>query len=472
MFFYFILFLKLEGRNSIFEGLDIEYLTHALDMVPRDIKAFKSLETISEKEDYLDSLPYGQVSRLQEFGGVPASEVVENLTGHQLKALEGLEPSWRIAILDSMAKENAERSNIKKVRIMNKRDDDVQLFWDDGKRGTLLGVIRSGQNSEINVRVGNKFFAKDKKGFVVKRFEIVPERYMYRVPLNRKLTAEEKQEKRFMRRYSQTTGRKWVNMYPRDPPQWRIITAEEIGDTIEVASPASFFEPCIPIFDPGSDDTEICIEGLREIPTCPVFNIEVLCDDPSIHVLQSDILTKVERDIIIKLSLSRLKPSVVKVSAQDDRRKSETGWLYRHDHQVIDALVQRVGDILGIPQKVLYSGKGGIFEGLQVVRYPVGGYYKKHYDFFQYTQKLESRFATFLIYLNDVEKGGETSFPRAARDCPKKIHPGAGRGLWFYNMLPDGNFDTNTLHAGLSSDSGEKWICNLWFWDPKTPFLK
>ena len=85
MFFPFILLLKLEGRTSVFEGLDIDYLTHALDMLPRDMKAFKALETFSEREDYLDSLPEGPVTRLDEIAGMPTHLVVENLTGHQLQ---------------------------------------------------------------------------------------------------------------------------------------------------------------------------------------------------------------------------------------------------------------------------------------------------------------------------------------------------------------------------------------------------
>ena len=37
-------------------------------------------------------------------------------------------------------------------------------------------------------------------------------------------------------------------------------------------------------------------------------------------------------------------------------------------------------------------------------------------------------------------------------------------------MLEDGNADDKSLHAGLPVVDGEKWLCNLWVWDPKIKF--
>ena len=34
--------------------------------------------------------------------------------------------------------------------------------------------------------------------------------------------------------------------------------------------------------------------------------------------------------------------------------------------------------------------------------------------------------------------------------------------LLFYNLLPDGNVDVDSLHMGLPVHSGQKWILNLW----------
>lgn len=55
-------------------------------------------------------------------------------------------------------------------------------------------------------------------------------------------------------------------------------------------------------------------------------------------------------------------------------------------------------------------------EDIQVLRYEEGQRYEPHYDYF--TDKVNivrggHRLATVLMYLSDVEKGGETVFPEA-----------------------------------------------------------
>jgi 2OG-Fe(II) oxygenase superfamily len=80
-----------------------------------------------------------------------------------------------------------------------------------------------------------------------------------------------------------------------------------------------------------------------------------------------------------------------------------------------------------------------------------------------------SRFATVLFYLNDDMEGGETSFPRwlnAETPNELKVKPERGKAILFYNMLPDGNYDERSQHAALPVLKGEKYLTNLWVWDP------
>jgi len=37
---------------------------------------------------------------------------------------------------------------------------------------------------------------------------------------------------------------------------------------------------------------------------------------------------------------------------------------------------------------------------------------------------------------------------------------------FFYNLFPDGNVDPSTLHYAEPPIKGEKWMTNLWIWDP------
>jgi 2OG-Fe(II) oxygenase superfamily len=80
-----------------------------------------------------------------------------------------------------------------------------------------------------------------------------------------------------------------------------------------------------------------------------------------------------------------------------------------------------------------------------------------------------ARFVTILFYLNEDMVGGETAFPRwynADTSQSLKIKPERGKAILFYNMLPDGNYDERSQHAALKVTSGEKYIANLWVWDP------
>lgn len=55
-------------------------------------------------------------------------------------------------------------------------------------------------------------------------------------------------------------------------------------------------------------------------------------------------------------------------------------------------------------------------EATQVLRYGPGQKYEGHYDYFfdrVHNQRGGHRYATVLMYLNNVEEGGETVFPNA-----------------------------------------------------------
>ena len=55
-------------------------------------------------------------------------------------------------------------------------------------------------------------------------------------------------------------------------------------------------------------------------------------------------------------------------------------------------------------------------EDIQVLRYQEGQKYEAHYDYFVDKVNIARgghRYATVLMYLSDVQKGGETVFPNA-----------------------------------------------------------
>ncbi len=106
-------------------------------------------------------------------------------------------------------------------------------------------------------------------------------------------------------------------------------------------------------------------------------------------------------------------------------------------------------------------------EVIQCQIYEKGMQIEPHYDFFnpliekdkQSLKKCGQRTWTMILYLNEVEKGGETHFivPNV------KIKPELGK-LVFWNNLDDNHQPNyNSIHTGLQINSGKKYILTKWF---------
>jgi hypothetical protein len=87
-------------------------------------------------------------------------------------------------------------------------------------------------------------------------------------------------------------------------------------------------------------------------------------------------------------------------------------------------------------------------EAIRIKRYLPNNFdrFDEHVDA---TEGCEKRFLNFLIYLNDVEEGGETEFPQ----LPLAVNPKAGTMVVFPPMWP-------WLHAGRKPISGPKYFAH------------
>lgn len=104
-------------------------------------------------------------------------------------------------------------------------------------------------------------------------------------------------------------------------------------------------------------------------------------------------------------------------------------------------------------------------EPMGVLRYTPGQEYQPHYDYYSDERHDAQRAVTVFVYLNDVEEGGGTEFPRIG----VRIQPERGKAVKFLNCDASGQPNPQTLHAGLPVIRGEKWLATLWFWD--RPFI-
>ena len=94
----------------------------------------------------------------------------------------------------------------------------------------------------------------------------------------------------------------------------------------------------------------------------------------------------------------------------------------------------------------------------------VGQYYKLHHDYLGGTQKLLAgpRALSVLLYLSDVEEGGETIFP----ELKLSVEPRAGRLVLWPDTLDAEPLvkDQRTRHAAAPVIRGEKYAANLWYY--------
>jgi prolyl 4-hydroxylase len=104
-------------------------------------------------------------------------------------------------------------------------------------------------------------------------------------------------------------------------------------------------------------------------------------------------------------------------------------------------------------------------EPLVALRYRPGQEYKPHRDYLppsHYTPVSKGgsgqREHTVITFLQAASAGGETVFP----ELKLSFSTTPGDCLIFGNLLPNGEPDPLTLHAGKPVLFGEKWIATLW----------
>jgi len=106
-------------------------------------------------------------------------------------------------------------------------------------------------------------------------------------------------------------------------------------------------------------------------------------------------------------------------------------------------------------------------EPMLLLRYRPGQDYPPHHDFLSPDALAANhpdagqRVATMSCYLNRVEAGGETYFPKPER----VIAPSPGRAVAIRNLDAAGRPDPDSLHAELPVREGDKWLVTLWLRD-------
>ena len=205
----------------------------------------------------------------------------------------------------------------------------------------------------------------------------------------------------------------------------------------------------------------------KEYPKKIADNVTMFSNDPILYVVD-DFLSDDECDAFIQASAGKLKPSTVispDEHIQHESRTSETCWIEHDANDIVHEVSKRFSILVQMPIRNA--------EQYQFVYYKKGAQYKPHFDSFDYEtedgkknwEPGGQRMITVIAYLNDVEEGGETGFPKLDINIPAK----KGNAVVFHNTLLNDSGTTHpkinpkSLHGGMPVTKGEKWMVNLWF---------
>ncbi|KAI3428055.1 hypothetical protein D9Q98_006440 [Chlorella vulgaris] len=182
--------------------------------------------------------------------------------------------------------------------------------------------------------------------------------------------------------------------------------------------------------------------------------------------------SKEETDHLIKLAQPQLRRSTVVgprgESVVDSYRTSYGTFIRRHQDNVVSALEQRVATW------TKYNTTHQ--EDIQVLRYASSEEYKAHFDSLDDDSP---RTATVLVYLSDVEQGGETTFPHSEWVSPAlpkalgpfspcaegkvAVRPRRGDAVVFHSLHPDSkSHDQHALHTACPVITGVKYVAIFW----------
>ncbi|MEV9641465.1 2OG-Fe(II) oxygenase [Mammaliicoccus sciuri] len=189
----------------------------------------------------------------------------------------------------------------------------------------------------------------------------------------------------------------------------------------------------------------------KKIMTDRAIDIVARIEEPLIVVL-GNMLSDEECDELIRLAADKVKRSKIGTTREENElRTSSSMFIDDSENLIVARVKKRVSAVMNIP---IEHG-----EGLQILRYTPGQQYRAHHDFFSAESKVtNNRISTLVMYLNDVEQGGETFFPH----LKFSVSPRKGMAVYFEYFYSDQMLNDLTLHGGAPVVEGEKWVATQW----------
>jgi prolyl 4-hydroxylase len=200
-----------------------------------------------------------------------------------------------------------------------------------------------------------------------------------------------------------------------------------------------------------SGETSILpIQSFYSLYDCTVA-AKVLHEEPLVMMFER-VLTDEECQRLIEAAAPRLKDSRLVNKVVSEIRTSRGMFFDEGESPFIQRIERRIAELMNVPIEHA--------EGLQVLHYGPGQEYRDHHDFFapNTPSARNNRISTLVIYLNDVEEGGETVFPL----LNIAVKPKRGSALYFEYFYRQQSLNDLTLHNSAPVVRGEKWVATQW----------
>lgn len=195
------------------------------------------------------------------------------------------------------------------------------------------------------------------------------------------------------------------------------------------------------------------------------IKVEVVWPSPRIVVFY-DIVSDEEANIMMELAQPHLNRATVHNKntgklENAEYRVSKTAWLDDDMTEDKGRIVRRINRRMEDATELSHD----YAELDQVNNYGMAGQYEPHYDMATREEKAfldhegGNRVATLLFYMGKTDAGGATVFI----DGGVRLPPTQNAAVFWYNLLPNGDPDLLTRHAGCPVLAGTKWVMNKWF---------
>jgi len=119
-------------------------------------------------------------------------------------------------------------------------------------------------------------------------------------------------------------------------------------------------------------------------------------------------------------------------------------------------VTQRAAKLMGVGE--------AHFEPFQLLKYSPGEFYKQHHDhrgYYDSETGYPDRPITMLLFLNDVNGGGELKFEKLGLE----FKPRVGDAVVWSNIDQDGRADPEMVHEAMPPEDGIKMAVNIWVRD-------